>query len=155
MQVGAKLEKPIKIDEATSLVSRGHFAKKCVEVDLSKPLVSRFKLGRRIRRVEYEGIHLICFECGMYGHRREACLSKPSTDQTTATDQEATDATGVQATNDRVDEQGMIKGSAINPEILDKYGPWMLAQKRVRRSQNKQEVSSKERKQPVEGKMTK
>ena len=27
----------------------------------------------RIRRVEYEGIHLICFGCGKYGHKKEAC----------------------------------------------------------------------------------
>ena len=43
MQLGAKFGKPIKIDTAISLVSRGHFARLCVEVDLSKPLISNFK----------------------------------------------------------------------------------------------------------------
>ena len=69
MRLGAKFGKPIKIDEATSIVSRRHFARLCVEVDLSKPLISKFRLRQRVRRVEYEGIPMVCFECGRYGHR--------------------------------------------------------------------------------------
>lgn len=26
-------------------------------------------------RVEYEGIHPVCFGCGVYGHRKETCLT--------------------------------------------------------------------------------
>ena len=73
MRVGSKIGNPIKVDDATSMVSRGHYARICVEVDLIKPLVSKFRLRRRIRRLEYESIHLICFGCGMYGHRKEEC----------------------------------------------------------------------------------
>ncbi|KAJ1416829.1 Zinc finger, CCHC-type [Sesbania bispinosa] len=36
-------------------------------------------LNGRIYKVEYEGLHLICFHCGRYGHRREACPTLPST----------------------------------------------------------------------------
>ena len=61
MQLGSKLGKPVNIDDTTNQVSRGHFAHICVEVDLSKPLVSRFQLHTCIFRVEYEGIHLGCF----------------------------------------------------------------------------------------------
>ena len=54
MQLGAKLRKLIKIDEATSLVSRGHFAIIYVEVDLSKQIcvepVSFQTTTNRIRR---------------------------------------------------------------------------------------------------------
>ena len=41
------------------------------------PLVSKFKLCRQIRRIKYEGIHLICFECGRYGQRIETCPDAP------------------------------------------------------------------------------
>ena len=33
----------------------------------------KFILRRRIRKLDYEGIHLVCFGCGMYSHRKETC----------------------------------------------------------------------------------
>jgi hypothetical protein len=38
-----------------------------------KPLLAKFRIGRRIHRIEYEGLHTICFSCGKYGHRMEEC----------------------------------------------------------------------------------
>ena len=69
MKVGERIGKPVIIDDATSLGFRGNFARLFIEVDLQKPLVSKFKLHRKVRRLEYEGIHLICFTCGRYNHR--------------------------------------------------------------------------------------
>ena len=59
MKLGAKIGKPGKIDSTSSLITRGHFARICMEVDLKKPLISKFELRRRTRRIEYEGIHLV------------------------------------------------------------------------------------------------
>lgn len=73
MRLGEKIGKPKKVDQATSLVSRGKFARVCVEVDISKPLLASFKLKNRIRKIEYEGLHLVCFNCGMVGHRKDGC----------------------------------------------------------------------------------
>ena len=72
-KVGEKIGKPIKIDEATSLVSRDHFGRMCVEVDLEKPLIFKFEHRRKVRRFEYEGIHLIYFNCGKFNHKKEEC----------------------------------------------------------------------------------
>lgn len=47
MQLTTRFGKSVKIDEATSLLSRGLFTRKCVEVNLSKPLVSKFKLDKK------------------------------------------------------------------------------------------------------------
>ena len=44
MRLGLKIGKPVRVDNETSAMSRGHYARICVEVDLSKPLVSKFKL---------------------------------------------------------------------------------------------------------------
>ncbi|XVF69877.1 hypothetical protein PTKIN_Ptkin11bG0116100 [Pterospermum kingtungense] len=68
MKVSEKIRKPIRVDHTTSLVSRGKFAKLCVEVDITKPFLSKFKLRRKIRKIEYKGIHLVCFHYGVYGH---------------------------------------------------------------------------------------
>ena len=60
MKVGSKLGNLIKVNNATNNVSWGHYACICVKVDLLKPLVSKFRL-KRIRKLEHEGIHLVCF----------------------------------------------------------------------------------------------
>ncbi|XP_038687586.1 uncharacterized protein LOC119986972 [Tripterygium wilfordii] len=131
MRVGEKIGKPVKIDDATDSVSRGKFARLCVEVDLTKPLLAKFKLRRRVRRIEYEGIHLVCFKCGCYGHRQDTCLL----------------ATGpeVEAHDQRPDKEDdnvhpVRKAVVIvNPEVTDDYGPWMLAKSRSRRVIRKQD----------------
>ena len=64
MRLGSKLGKPVRIDDVTNTLSKWHFACIYAEVDLSKPLVSKFKLRRRVRRLEYQGIHFF-FVCGM------------------------------------------------------------------------------------------
>lgn len=73
MRVGKLIRELMKVDQATGTVSRGKFARICVEVDITKPLLAKFKLQNQIRRIEYEGLHLVCFWCGFYGHRKEEC----------------------------------------------------------------------------------
>ncbi|XP_031116887.1 uncharacterized protein LOC116020559 [Ipomoea triloba] len=73
MRVGDMIGKAKKVDHATSMASRGLFARVCVEVDITKPLLARFTLRNKMRTIEYEGLHLVCFKCGMVGHRREGC----------------------------------------------------------------------------------
>lgn len=43
-KIGNQIGRPVRIDTTTSLVSIGKFARICVEVDLSKPLLSKFTL---------------------------------------------------------------------------------------------------------------
>ena len=54
-------------------VERAKFARICVEIDLTKKFLSKFKLLGRTYRIEYEGLHFICFNCGRYGHRKDEC----------------------------------------------------------------------------------
>lgn len=51
---------------------RAIFARICIKVDLRKVLVSKFELWKTVYNVEYEGLHLVCFGCGLYGHRKGA-----------------------------------------------------------------------------------
>nr|KYP69677.1 hypothetical protein KK1_008877 [Cajanus cajan] len=63
----------LKIDKLTSNHSRGKFARICMEVNLNRKLVSMINVMGHIIKLEYEGLHSICFKCGKYGHRQEHC----------------------------------------------------------------------------------
>lgn len=63
----------VKVDYATTASSRGMFPRVVVRVPLDKPLISHFKIENGIQKVEYEGLPIVCFNCGKYGHYRELC----------------------------------------------------------------------------------
>lgn len=72
-RVGAKLGSLLKIDRLTSIHSRGQFARICVEIDLSKKLVPTIKVMGAVLKLEYEGLHVVYFACGRYGHKQDNC----------------------------------------------------------------------------------
>ncbi|CAN1286307.1 hypothetical protein LINPERPRIM_LOCUS19256 [Linum perenne] len=129
--IGNKIGKTIRIDYTTLQGNRGNFARICVEVDLAKPLVSKYRLRRRVRRVEYEGLHVICFSCGCYGHQQENCPSTKGQE-----------------------EEAMVTNSFENPifqkekeederpEVLEEFGPWMLVKRANRRGRAVEKSSS-------------
>jgi len=61
--IGVKVCKVLKVDDTTAYVEPGKFARMNVEVDLSEPLLSKFRLNFRVSRIQYEGFRLICFKC--------------------------------------------------------------------------------------------
>ena len=52
------------------------FARMCVEIDLESPLIPSYNVDGNSLRIEYEGLHLICFHCGKFGHAIEQCPVK-------------------------------------------------------------------------------
>ncbi|XVF44685.1 hypothetical protein PTKIN_Ptkin02bG0144100 [Pterospermum kingtungense] len=130
-KVGKKIGRPIKTDQATSLITRGNFARLCVEVDITKPLLSKFKLRRRVRRIEYEGIHLVCFKFGIYDHRQDKCPLSKELHQTVEVE-------GNRVVNEHVQDAVVgggdhsVKAMDTKLEVLDNYGPWMLVSRDVR-----------------------
>lgn len=64
---------PIRVDQNTLWVERGKFARVCVEIDLTKPVVGKIWLNGHWYQVQYEGLHLICASCGCYGHLARNC----------------------------------------------------------------------------------
>lgn len=65
------------MDEQTKLWNRCAFARVCVRVDLSKRLPKGVWAqgigGTFFQPVEYEGIPLICQNCGKVGHKVDVC----------------------------------------------------------------------------------
>ncbi|CAI0465632.1 unnamed protein product [Linum tenue] len=76
MRIGALIGKPIRVDRATEEGARGNYARVCVEVDLSKPLLAKYKVEGIKYRIQYEGLDKICTECGRYGKPTDQCDCK-------------------------------------------------------------------------------
>ncbi|KAH1057131.1 hypothetical protein J1N35_035196 [Gossypium stocksii] len=73
------MDKVVKLDVQTDNKNRGRFARLAVYLNLDRPLISQMFVDGEILHVEYEGLSLLCFACGKYGHAKEICkLAKPS-----------------------------------------------------------------------------
>lgn len=113
MRIGDQLGTAMKVDGNTTAVSRGKYARVCVEVDLQKPLISMVIVNGYQLNVEYENLHQICFKCGKYGHRLEVCPSG----------------------NDEVSGEDPLhlRSPSIPANPPDPFGPWMIARNNNRR----------------------
>lgn len=117
MRIGNMLGKAIKVGLTTMKAGRGQYARICVDVDLRKPLVSRIKINGRLFNVEYEGLNLICFNCGRYGHAMEDCGKQ-----------------------DVIEKERVMPGKEVETGQQAPFGPWMIAtNNRRRRVQQTQE----------------
>lgn len=115
---------PLKLDKTTVCVERGRFARATVEIDLSKPLVSKVLVRKRVQVIEFEGLHVFCFTCGQVGHRSEHC-----SERTKAADAPMADNMdmGVESK-----PEGMARSVSGGVES-EKYGPWMLVNRKQRK----------------------
>ncbi|KAJ4837446.1 hypothetical protein Tsubulata_023175 [Turnera subulata] len=105
MRVGNRIGKFLRIENATLLASRCNFARICVEVDLTKPLKSKIKIRRRVRRLVYEGLH-IYFECGKFGNMKDRCPEAGRDDQGVEMDVGVTE---------------LSQEEVIRPEVMNPY----------------------------------
>ncbi|KAL6279498.1 hypothetical protein ACE6H2_016379 [Prunus campanulata] len=94
-------------------LNRGKFARLCVEIGLTQPLEDFVQINQNWYNIEYEGLPEICFLCGKYGHKREACDMKVNEG---GVDHMATDS-GTKVAKDMLGESGL-------------RGPWMIVQPR-------------------------
>lgn len=73
LRVSSQIGKVLKFDEWTSRITRGSYARLCIEVDLEKPLKAGYGVNGKICKLQYEALHVICFHCGKYCHRSGTC----------------------------------------------------------------------------------
>lgn len=117
--IGNRIGKTVRIDHTTNVQARGKFARLCVEVDLDKPLLANYRWEGQPLKIEYEGMHLICFHCGRYGHQKDACIymirPMPKPHETTKAD------------NSKDSEKQ--QGQPMPESNEDRYGPWLVVTK--------------------------
>lgn len=127
--IGSLSGTTVKVDSHTMSQARGKFARICVELDLAKPLTPFIEVEGCTFGVVYEGINLVCFECGCYGHGRDNCPVIPQAKQKVA---ESTNTENVEAnTSDKVNEVNM---DICEDKVIEKppkmHGEWMLCKPR-------------------------
>ncbi|XVF34417.1 hypothetical protein REPUB_Repub18cG0057300 [Reevesia pubescens] len=66
-RMGDEIGKSMRIDWTTSHMLIGKFARMCVELDLTKPMVLEICIGGLWQRVENEGLRMLCFHYGSLG----------------------------------------------------------------------------------------
>ncbi|KAF7826344.1 ribonuclease H [Senna tora] len=133
--IGNYIGSVIKIDTNTTLQARGKFARICVELDLSKPLLSQYCIHGRQMKIEYEGLHLICFECGVYGHDLENCkIWKEKKEKEKKEKEKATE---------EGKDQSKVEGNEPG-DNQPKYGNWMTVTKPIRPRRSRQSGQQKE-----------
>ncbi|XP_021733162.1 uncharacterized protein LOC110699982 [Chenopodium quinoa] len=117
LKIRLKIGRVIKIDRNTESMDRGQYIRFCIEVDLSKPLLSKFRLNGYVGKIQYEGLRQICFKCGHLGHKEDGCnLFKLGGDLREVIVREQAD-------------DGAAKESHVHkarPEEKVRYGSWML-----------------------------
>ncbi|XP_019155204.1 PREDICTED: uncharacterized protein LOC109152077 [Ipomoea nil] len=134
IKLGDKIGKTIKIDDTTCLASRGKFARICVEIDITKQLLAKFTIEEEEYPIEYEDIHLICFKCGKYGHKSEACgLNEQAQSESTP------ETAGEDGCNDKESVPPQVpdvshQKTSSKTHLKERFGPWMLVTRKDRRS---------------------
>ena len=80
--------------------------------------MSQFNLDEKVQKVEYEGLQIICYQSGKYGHNSIVCPSK----------QKMNEANNVTSKNTiPVHTAGEKDGAvAMNTKNSEKFGPWMI-----------------------------
>ncbi|CAN1141085.1 hypothetical protein LINPERHAP2_LOCUS12257 [Linum perenne] len=85
-RIGNHIGRTVRLDLATTEGARARYARVCVEVDISKPLLRKYMIDNRIFYVEYESLENICFSCGFYGQKLDACPSSIVANEVTPSD---------------------------------------------------------------------
>lgn len=111
--MGDKVGRTVRVDPMFLMGLKSKYARVCVEVNFAAPLIPSLTVFEMAQRVEYEGLHLICFQCGKYGHKGDECpFLYPQTSEDTA-------PTQAPCTSKKLPKSS-------NPSSDCPYGPWML-----------------------------
>lgn len=73
LEIGKAIGPMLRIDSYTASGARGSYARLCLQIDLTKPLITTIKVGRLRQKVMYEGVSSLCYCCGRMGHKQESC----------------------------------------------------------------------------------
>ncbi|XP_020208554.1 uncharacterized protein LOC109793499 [Cajanus cajan] len=138
LTIASAIGKPVKVDLNTLSMTRGRFARVCVEIKLNEPVVGRFFLNGVWYNVEYEGLHLLCSSCGCYGHVLRNCphATRPELTTQGVGEQEVTKQQSGEPPHSAVSvaSMGEKSGPQVRGDIApDPHGDWLIVKRRNRK----------------------
>ncbi|CAN0917281.1 hypothetical protein LINGRAHAP2_LOCUS30196 [Linum grandiflorum] len=138
MRIASKIGAPVRVDRATKEGARAKYARVCVEIDLTKPLLPKYKVDGTKYLVVYEGLTNLCTNCGKYGAPAETCHCRDPP-----------------PCPDDMDEVPLADTSEVSQENDKAYGPSMTGQpKGWKKGRKNQMVGVDARKQDSGNRMT-
>nr|KYP37853.1 Transposon TX1 uncharacterized [Cajanus cajan] len=135
LTIASAIGKPVKVELNTLNMTRGRFARVCVEINLEEPVVGRFFLNGVWYNVEYEGLHLLCSSCGCYGHVLRNCphAARSESMATGVGEKETTEQPPRVPTHS--EGSAAQTGEKSDPHVKggiapDPHGDWMIVKRR-------------------------
>ncbi|RYR62246.1 hypothetical protein Ahy_A04g019675 [Arachis hypogaea] len=111
----------------------------CIELNITKLLVSQYSINGHRYFIEYEGIHNICFNCGLVGHDRsnhsklhglqQPNPKIPSENKGEKEGEKMNRQEGKATGKDNLGINTNDKGKGVIREKGEAYGPWMVVAK--------------------------
>lgn len=135
LALASAVGKPIKVDTNTLKVHRGRFARICVEIDLNQPVVGKVWVDGFWYKVSYEGLHIICSNCGCYGHLGRNCKSPPQKFLPPPPNPPKEPETGAEKTDTEAGkkvQQEVAQATPQQQDIGDVHGDWLVVSRRKR-----------------------
>ncbi|PPD90413.1 hypothetical protein GOBAR_DD12646 [Gossypium barbadense] len=120
---GGMVRQVAKLDFNTENGVRGRFARMAVYVNLEKAMTFQVFINGSLQRIEYEYFPTVYFSCGHYGHVKEIC-----TKETTKRIGSGLEFLGEER------EYTATRNSNPKGSMSNGYGPWVLVERRGRRS---------------------
>lgn len=124
-RIGTLLGTTHKVDMRSVSQTRGQYARLCVELDLTKRLETEIKVDDIWYQIQYEGLHLVCFKCGIYGHDLQHC---PTTQLNSEVHQQV--HTEVTVSSSAMPIQQFTAQKSFVPADTLTFGQWNLVQPR-------------------------
>lgn len=142
LKVDVHIIKENQIEGEMNSTERGRFARISVEVNLEKKLVPRIKIRNRTYLIEYEGLNLIFFSCGIYGHHKETCPLTRRSDYNSNMEGDNNSTKNMYPSGKEVDYENQQQ------EKDTTYGNWMIVKRNTRnrndyKQQNKRDKGMK------------
>lgn len=132
----------LRLDNFTAAGTRANFARMCVQVNLDHPLLGAIWIGDWKQKIQYEGVHTLCFNCGMVGHRKENCPSTQIASEPMA--MESAPATSSPPDPNVIQGDKPVEKGTIESE----RGPWMLVSYRKSKGQLTNQAVSANKERP-------